>query len=46
MMQGLVDEGRMGCLSLAAHSANINQSKDTLAKVNLSLLQFTQAIKA
>jgi hypothetical protein len=29
-MQGLVDVGRMGCSSLATHSANIHQSKDTL----------------
>ena len=29
-MQGLVDVARMGCWSLAAHSADIHQSKDTL----------------
>jgi hypothetical protein len=28
-MQGLVDVGRMGCLSFAAHSADIHPSKDT-----------------
>jgi hypothetical protein len=30
VMQGSVDVGRMGCSSLAAHSANIHPSKDTL----------------
>jgi hypothetical protein len=29
VMQKLVDVGRMGCSSLAAHSADIHQSKDT-----------------
>jgi hypothetical protein len=29
-MQGLVDVGIMGCSSLAAHSADIQQSEDTL----------------
>jgi hypothetical protein len=29
-MQGLVDVGRMGCSSFAAHSADIHQSEDTL----------------
>jgi hypothetical protein len=29
-MQGLLDVGRMGCSSLAAHSADIHQSEDTL----------------
>jgi hypothetical protein len=30
VMQGLVNVSRMGCSSLAAHSANIRQPKDTL----------------
>jgi hypothetical protein len=32
-MQELVDVGRMGCSSFAAHSANIHQSKDTLSQI-------------
>jgi hypothetical protein len=28
-MQGMVDVGRMGCSSLAAHSADIHPSEDT-----------------
>jgi hypothetical protein len=34
-MQGLVDVGRMGCSSLAAHSADIHQSEDTLSHSEL-----------
>ena len=30
VIQGLVDVGRMDCSSLAAHSSNINQSKESL----------------
>jgi hypothetical protein len=46
-MQGLVDVGRMGCSSLAAHSADIHQSKDTLChNESLSLLHFNWDIKA
>jgi hypothetical protein len=45
VMQGLVDANRMGCSSLAAHSADIHQSKDIFATVNLSLLHFTHDIK-
>jgi hypothetical protein len=44
-MEELVDVGRMGWSSLAAHSANIHQSKRNFATSNLSLLQFTQDIE-
>ena len=32
VMQGLVDVGRMGCEGRAAHSADVQQSKDNLCQ--------------
>ena len=45
VMQGLVDVGKMGCSSLAAHSADIYQSEDTLCPSELALMQFIQNIQ-
>jgi hypothetical protein len=42
----LLDVGRMGCSSFAAHSDSIHQSKRVFATVNLSLMHFTQDIQS
>jgi hypothetical protein len=42
VMQGLMDVGRMGSSSIAAHLADIHQSKDTLFPSEPLLMHFTQ----